>query len=130
MRPGELIVIGRFFDNIGIERGELEPASALLRMPVTRVVDDQTTHRPRGVGHEPRTIRKGNRFAARHVQECLVQDGRGAQRSRRVVAPQFALGEAVQLGVERLEQLLAGCPVTVLGRSEERGELRFQGVRS
>ena len=93
----------RLVGDVGVERGQVERAAALLRMPVARIVDDQAAHSACRVRHEPRTVRIARRITLREVEVRFVEQ-RGCAERHPDVAPQLPLGEPVQLVVERPEE--------------------------
>ena len=101
------------------------PTAALGGAGIAHVVDDDTPHRARRVTDEPRPIRKLGAGTAADVEVRLVDERRGAQRNGAAVAMELPLGDAVQLVVERGEQLGGGSSTLVLdfGGAQEVGQL-------
>jgi hypothetical protein len=105
-----------------VDRRQLESAAALLRLPSADVADDQASHHARGIGHEPRAIRKHGDGAAGDVQIRLVEQ-RGRAQRRLDVPGELAAREPVQLRVERREQRFGGARVAAIRRGDDRADL-------
>ena len=98
----------------------MELAAPLLRMPGPGVVDDEPAHHPRGVRHEPVTVGEPFAFLLRQVEVGLVEQARGAERHAPPLAAQLALGDPVQLGVQRREERRAGRSIAPIGQGKQR----------
>jgi len=83
------------------DRRDFKLAAPLLRLPVAAVVDDEPAHYPRGVSHESRAVGEGCSFLLRHLEISLMQERGRAEGNRSALARKLALGQAVQLRVER-----------------------------
>ena len=116
---GQAVAVGARVRDVGGDGGDLEQATALLRLAAARVVDDQPAHHPGGIAEEAVAVGEGRPLALRDVQIRLVQDRRRAERRARPPLGQLAAGHPVQLVVERREQLVGGRAVAALGGGEE-----------
>src|SRR6266542_4230839 len=112
----------RGFADLRVERRDLEATAALLRVAITRIVDDETAHRARGVREKPRLVGKCDAFARRDVEVGFMQQRRRTQMGRAAAPPQLAAGDAVQLVVERGEQRAARGRAPLFGGLNQRFE--------
>jgi hypothetical protein len=79
------------------------------------MIDDQSPHDPSGVSHESSAVGKRRTLASRHVQVCLMQQGRGAKADGRARPRQFALGKLSQLGIKGTEKRVSGSRIALFG---------------
>ena len=77
--------------------------AALQGVAATCVIDDQTSHHPRCVPHEPCAIRKGVPVLRRHLNIGLVQQGSCPQAHKTSLPREFPPRHAVQLGIKCTE---------------------------
>ena len=82
----------------GVERGQMELATALQSAAFAHVVDDQPAHRARRVREELPATGKF-RLALRQIEVRLVQQRRRAQRGARCIGLQLSLRQPMQLTV-------------------------------
>jgi len=90
-------------------------AEAEVGAPITRAVlgrpvffvDDDAAHHAGGVCHEPCVIDEDRAFARGHGQIRFVQQRCRAEPAEWLASPDLSPREAVQLGVQRAEQLIS-----------------------
>jgi hypothetical protein len=92
---------------VGDERGEVEQSAALLRSPAADVVDDQSPHHAGGVRHEPAAIGKDMSLVDGHLQIRFVEKRRRAEPGQRPSSIHLAAGQAMEPGIEDVEQLVS-----------------------
>src|SRR5262249_26105745 len=102
----ELAFVRDRLGDFSTQRGDLEPAATLLSAAIARMFDDQASHRPCGITHELRPIRKRQPIAARTVEIGFVEERGDAEAATSTRPGQLAPCEAMQLCVERGEQRL------------------------
>src|SRR5262249_49049825 len=120
--PRELLVVGLAVDPFVFEGDECELAAALLRLLVTRVVDDQPAHRPSRVRQEVRAIGERRALPPGDVEVGLMQKARRSDRQSTRVPMELSAGEAMELGVERREERVVSLAVAGRGGRQETGD--------
>ena len=93
---------------VRVERGDVEPAAALLRMGGAHLVDHQPAHRARRIGEEAGAVFEGDAVALADVEPRLVDQGARAHHGLRAVAAHLAAREPAQIVVQAGEQLVRG----------------------
>ena len=105
-RVAELRELAFVRDRLGdfsAQRGDLEPPSTLLSAAIARMLDDQASHRPSGITHELRPVRKREPVAARDVEIGFVEESGDAEAATGARPGKLAPCEVMQLCVERGE---------------------------
>lgn len=115
----EFLIVADCFFNISGEGCKLETTSSFNRKAVSHVIDNESPHDPRSIGHEAALVWEGMPCLRGHIEVSFVDECGGAN-AYIALTSELALGESMEFLVEKSKELGRASFVTLLCQADER----------
>jgi hypothetical protein len=121
--PREFFIVANYISRTGGEGGKLEPPSPFDCESIPYMIDDESAHDPRCIGHEAAPIRERLAPLRGHVKVSLVYEG-GSTEGYNALARELAPGQPTEFPVENGKKLARRNLVTLFRQVNQRRDVR------